>query len=310
MKIQKVALLGAGAVGAYFIWGFCEKLAENFCVIAEGERKERLQKNGVVINHKRYYFQVKTPQEAGAQDLVLIATKYGAISEAVALLPPLLHKETIVLSLLNGVDSEEKIGAAIGREHMLYSLMRIASKRDDEGIVFDPEVTYGLVFGEKDTDEPTARTEAVEDFLKKSNKDNEHIINYHFAPDITEQMWYKYASNIANNLPQAVLGVSVGAYLDSSHAAFLADKLWNEVYMVAKAKNIRLPRETNIFTEVPKNSRFSTLQDIEAGRHTEIEMFAGEMIRMGHDCGVDVPYCEYTYHAIKALEEKNDGLIG
>lgn len=42
-------------------------------------------------------------------------------------------------------------------------------------------------------------------------------------------------------------------------------------------------------------------------RHTEIEILAGEMVSMGKELGIPVPYCEYTYHLIKALEEKNDG---
>lgn len=62
-----------------------------------------------------------------------------------------------------------------------------------------------------------------------------------------------------------------------------------------------------LFQVVKQDARFSTLQDLDAGRHTEIEMFAGEMIRMGKEYGITVPYCEYTYHLIKALEEKNDG---
>ena len=45
----------------------------------------------------------------------------------------------------------------------------------------------------------------------------------------------------------------------------------------------------------------------DAKRHTEVDIFAGEMIRMGKEYGIPVPYCEYTYHMIKALEEKNDG---
>ena len=59
MKINKVALLGAGAVGAYFIWGLSEKMGNNFCVAAKGERKERLEKNGIIINGKQYFFNVK-----------------------------------------------------------------------------------------------------------------------------------------------------------------------------------------------------------------------------------------------------------
>ena len=60
---------------------------------------------------------------------------------------------------------------------------------------------------------------------------------------------------------------------------------------------------------VPPMARYSTLQDIDAGRHTEIDMFSGAMMRMGKELGIATPYNEYTYHIIKALEEKNDGLF-
>ena len=51
----------------------------------------------------------------------------------------------------------------------------------------------------------------------------------------------------------------------------------------------------------------STLQDIEAGRKTEVETFAGDVIRMGREVGVATPYNEIFYHMICALEEKNEG---
>ena len=60
---------------------------------------------------------------------------------------------------------------------------------------------------------------------------------------------------------------------------------------------------------VPPTARYSTLQDIDAGRHTEIDMFSGALVRMGKELGIPTPYNEYTYHMIKALEEKNDGLF-
>lgn len=58
---------------------------------------------------------------------------------------------------------------------------------------------------------------------------------------------------------------------------------------------------------VKSSARYSTLQDLDAGRHTEIEMFSGALIQMGKELGIPTPYNEYTYHMIKALEEKNDG---
>ena len=117
----------------------------------------------------------------------------------------------------------------------------------------------------------------------------------------------KYAGNISQNLPQAVLGVGCGAYYDSKHVNHIAASLWKEVSKVANAKGIALTDEFQLFVGAKPQARFSTLQDLDAKRHTEIEMFAGEMMRMAKELGVEVPYCEYTYHLIKSLEEKNDG---
>ena len=122
-------------------------------------------------------------------------------------------------------------------------------------------------------------------------------------------MWFKYASNIAQNLPQAILGVGFQAYVDSSLVHYIAERLWQEVALVANAKGIPLTDKFVLFQGVKPEARFSTLQDLDAKRHTEIEMLAGEMIKMGQECGINVPYCEYTYHLVKALEEKNDGKL-
>ena len=75
MKINKVALLGAGAVGAYFIWGLSEKMGDDFCVVAKGERKERLERDGIIINGKKYSLNVKEPQELTDVDLLLVSKK-------------------------------------------------------------------------------------------------------------------------------------------------------------------------------------------------------------------------------------------
>lgn len=301
MKIQKVALLGAGAVGAYFIWGLSEKLGENFCVVAKGERKERLEKDGLIINGKQYALSVKEPKEVKDVDLLLVSSKQDALKEALEDIKTMVGENTIVISLLNGVTSEEIIGSAIGMEHMLHSVMRIASVRDGNAITFSPENTAGVYVGEKGIEEPTERVLAVEELFKDTG------IRYNFVKDIVKDMWVKYAGNIAQNLPQAILGVGFQAYKDSSHVQKIARQLWKEVSQVANAKGIPLQEELMLFQGVKPTARFSTLQDLDAGRHTEIEMFAGEMMRMGEECGIAVPYCEYTYHLIKALEEKNDG---
>ena len=76
MKLEKVAVIGAGTIGSYFIDGLSEKLGQNLWVIAQGERKERLLKNGIIVNQKKMFLAVKTPEEAAGADLIIVAVKY------------------------------------------------------------------------------------------------------------------------------------------------------------------------------------------------------------------------------------------
>ena len=90
----------------------------------------------------------------------------------------------------------------------------------------------------------------------------------------------------------------------------ISRELGKELKAVAAAKGIDMSKadaSSNIGSMVPSSARYSTLQDLDARRHTEIEMFSGVLVRMGKELGIPMPYNEYTYHMIKALEEKNDG---
>ena len=131
--------------------------------------------------------------------------------------------------------------------------------------------------------------------------------NHHFVPDIMRSIWIKYAGNVSNNLPQAIIGAGVGIYVVSSHAAYIAERLWNEVAALAALRGIDVGPFVPGAWAGRKTSRFSTLQDLDNRRHTEIDMLAGTAIRLSQDAGLSAPFCEFAYHAIKALEEKGDG---
>ena len=113
MKIEKVAILGAGAVGSYIIWGLSECKDIRLGVVAEGERAERL-KQGCRINDVIYHPEVWSPQEAHGADLLIVALKYGALPGAMESIRAITGENTTVMSLMNGVDSEELIAEAIG----------------------------------------------------------------------------------------------------------------------------------------------------------------------------------------------------
>ena len=303
MTIEKVAILGAGAVGSYVIWGLSGREDIRLGVVAEGERAERL-KQGCRINDVTYHPEVWSPQEAYGADLLIVALKYGALPGAMESIRTITGENTTVMSLMNGVDSEELIAEAIGASHLVYSLIKVASHKEDTGYYFDPETTIGIVFGESAAPYRSERIQAIEKLFENTG------IHYRATEYIREEMWSKFRLNVCNNLPQAVLGAGVGCYRDSIHMKAISNGLKEELEAIAKAKGIDINKADASSTRgsaVPPTARYSTLQDLDAGRHTEIDMFSGALMRMGKELGIPVPYNEYTYHMIKALEEKNDG---
>ena len=301
MKIQSVAILGAGAVGSYIIWGLSKKDNIRLGVIAEGDRARRLKESGCAINGAVY-----PPQEAQGVDLLVVALKYGSLPGALESIKTAVGSNTVVMSLMNGVDSEELIAAQVGAEHLLYSFIKVASHKEADGYHFDPDATLGVIYGERFAPFESERVKAVRELFTDSG------VNFRVTEHIQEEMWSKFRLNVCNNLPQAILGAGVGCYRDSVHMKAISDGLRKELMAIAAAKGIDLSivdKNSGRGSAVPPDARYSTLQDIDAGRHTEIDMFSGALMRMGKELGIPTPYNEYTYHMIKALEEKNDGLF-
>ena len=120
MKIKKIAVLGAGAVGSYILWGLSQRDDIELGVVAEGERAERLRQNGIKINDVVYRPKVWSPQEAYSADMLVVALKYGSLPNALDSIKVVVGENTVVMSLMNGIDSEEIISSAIDASQVLY----------------------------------------------------------------------------------------------------------------------------------------------------------------------------------------------
>ncbi len=303
MEFKKVVIIGAGAVGCYILWGLSHQGTIELSVIASGKRKERFEREGFFINDDLFKPVVKTPSDAYGADLVIVAVKYNALQSAVSDIKEIVTENTVVMSLMNGVDSEEVIASAIGERHIVPALIKVASERKENRVFFDPDSTIGIVYGEKDG-KSTERTVALAKLFEGTG------LHYRETDVILSEIWSKFRLNVGNNQPQAMLGVGVGAYSDSEHVAAIREGLVKELDAIAKAKGIDISKaDSSSFrgSKVSKRARYSTLQDLDARRHTEVDMFSGALVRMGKELGIPTPYNEFTYHMIKALEEKNDG---
>lgn len=286
------------------IWGLSGRKEIRLGVVAEGERAKRLKQNGCKINQVVYRLEVWTAEEAHGVDLLIVSLKYGALSGALETIQTVTGENTVVMSLMNGVDSEEIIAEKIGASHLLHAVIKVASHKEKDGYCFDPDTTIGIIFGELFAPYQSERVQAIEELWRNTG------MHFRATKYIQAEMWSKFRLNVCNNLPQAILGAGVGCYRDSIHMQAISNGLRQELEEIAAAKGIDLGKadvSSERSSKVPPSARYSTLQDLDAGRHTEIDMFSGALIRMGKELGIPTPYNEYTYHMIKALEEKNDG---
>ena len=133
--IKKVTLIGLGAMGVFFAPRISEKLGADFRILADGARKERLERKGVTVNTINYRFPIITPDvEGDPADLVIIAVKGYDLEQAIRDIKNQVGKDTIILSVLNGVESEKQIAAVYGSEHsavLLYADQHCHEGRKD-----------------------------------------------------------------------------------------------------------------------------------------------------------------------------------
>ena len=308
--IKTVSIIGLGAIGSFFAFQLKEVLGDRLRIIAGGERKDRLEREGVTVNGANHHFHIVSPdQDCGGDypDLAIIITKFPALSQAIKDMKNQIGPDTLIMAPLNGVEAEDMVASVYGWDNLLYSLAKVSVVMKDGQASFKPDAAR-IEFGEKRNRIITPRVRVLKELFESAG------IRCVVPEDMERAIWFKYMCNVSENQSAAVLGISYGAWRVSGDANFIREALMREVIAVARKKGISLTEEdmekqVRVLGAVPPGNKPSTLQDIEAGRRTEVEMFGGTMIRMGRELGVPTPYNEMFYHAIKVLEQKNEGLF-
>jgi 2-dehydropantoate 2-reductase len=122
-EIKNVAVLGAGAIGAVYASKFFDAPQFSTVLVARDARYDRLKAGGLVINGKHYSIPVVHPDEAASPaDLIIVALKNHDLPEAVHDLKNLVGEQTTIVSVMNGLDSEEYLGSVYGMDKVLYAI--------------------------------------------------------------------------------------------------------------------------------------------------------------------------------------------
>lgn len=309
-QINNVTLIGLGAMGVFFAPRISERLGAGFKIMADGDRKKRLEQKGVTVNGINYRFPIITPDAVGSfADLIIIAVKGYDLPKALEDIKNQVGPDTTILSVLNGVESEKQVAAVYGEEHVLFSYMRISVVMKDGKTDFDPH--KGLIhFGEakNDPERLSERVLAVKALFDRCD------IDYKIDPDMLKGLWFKFMCNVGENMTCAMFGVPFGAFQKSDDANYFRRAAMWEVIRIANRLGIdigqsEIDRQEHTLGRLPYNNKPSTLQDLEAGKHTEVDMFAGTVVRLGKELGVDTPVCEMFWHGIHLIEDRLFGSV-
>lgn len=226
--VRHVAIIGAGAMGAYYAAKFYEMDPESVSLVAEGPRLERLAREGLVVNGKAFSPRVVSPREAAPPpDLILVAVKHHHLESAVKDMGPLVGEGTILLSVMNGIESEERLGEAFGRERVLYAVaVGIDAVRDGNRVTYSQEGR--LFLGEARNSPPSPQVRRVTELLERAR------IPHEVPEDMLRVLWWKFMINVAVNQVSAVLRAPYGVFQRSAEARELADSVMREVIRLAR----------------------------------------------------------------------------
>ncbi len=302
MKIKNVLICGIGAIGSIYAVKLLENNICNLKILVDTARLERYKQNGLDFNEKRYDFDYILPQndENFKADLIIIAVKSNGLKWVIKNIKNFLKKETVIMSLLNGITSEDEILEEYNNAKVLYSyFVGHTSTRLDRKITFDG--IGNIIFGTLN-DNLKKEVEDVENFFKENN------ITYEIPKDINYARFCKFMMNVGLNQTSALSRASYKIFQQKGANYHLMLKLFEEVSIIAKAMGVQnyqnlIPDALKYLDLMIPDGKSSMLQDILNNNKTEVEIFSKTIINLAKKYNINVPYNQVVYDAICALEE-------
>ena len=295
--IQNVALVGLGAIGILYAAQISACQSRFLRIVADAARIARYQADPPSFNGQRLDLNYVTPENPGPPaDLVLVAVKSTALRASIPVIASVTGAHTQILPLLNGISAQDILAEAFGWSRILHGFVYCQSSMRTGNAVVQGGGDK-LIFGEAINTPPSARVRAVAAFFERLG------IRHDVPADMRAAQWKKYILNIGINQAQAVLRRPNGGLQNDPEAMQYARDLMNEAAAVGAALGVAGVNEVPAWAEgvilkaSPEN-RTSMLQDIEAGRVPEIDIFAETVCRLGREHGIPTPANDRALRAL------------
>ncbi|HOO25045.1 MAG TPA: ketopantoate reductase family protein [Clostridiales bacterium] len=301
-EIKTVAIIGLGALGILIGNKLAKSMPkEDLRIVADQKRIEKYKSEGVYDMGELCDFNyVSSDEKTEPADLVIFAVKFNALPDALEAVKNQVGENTLFLSILNGISSEEFIAGAYSPQQVIYA---VAQGMD--AVKEGNKLTYlnrGTVFfGDDTSGKKKELVERVERFFKRVNLPHEKV------DDIKRRIWNKFMLNVGINQTLAVFG---NTYIDAQSPGKTQDVMlaaMREVIPLARKEGVNLseddiPYWLGIINTLNPEGKPSMRQDVEAKRPSELEMLGGTVLALGKKHGIETPVNKMLYERLKEIE--------
>ncbi|RUR70424.1 2-dehydropantoate 2-reductase [Variovorax guangxiensis] len=307
--IDKVCIVGAGAIGGLIGTRLAASGQADVCALARGATLQALRSDGWQLQASDgQLLQAPArasdrPEDLGPQDLVIVAVKGPALAGLAPTLGPLLGERTIVLPAMNGVpwwfcqgvpafagtglasvDPGGHIAASIGFERVLGAVVHASASTPRPGFV-QHHMGQGLILGEPDG-RSSERASAVAALLARAGFDATPSDNVRAA------IWYKLWGNLTMNPVSAITGATVDRILADPLVRGFCSAAMQEAALIGRQIGCPIdeaPEARHAVTARLGAFRTSMLQDAQAGRPLELDAIVGATHEIGQRLGLPTP---------------------
>lgn len=304
---MQTAIVGMGALGMMYGERIGGKLGRDaVCFVADEGRVRRYQDKEFTVNGELRQFSIRDGRKMEPVDLVIVAVKGTGLLAALDVMERCVGKDTTIISVLNGISSEEIIGERFGEEKVVYC---VAQGMD--AVKFGSALNYSR-FGElrigilqkgdrKGQEAGYQRLAALEAFLSQAG------IPYVEEKDILYRLWGKFMLNVGVNQTCMAYETNYGGVLAQKEAYHTMRGAMEEVIRLANLEGIALTGKDmeeyiDLLKTLAPEGMPSMRQDGISHRPSEVELFSGTVRKIAQKYGLAVPVNDWLYEKICGME--------
>jgi len=303
---MKIAVMGTGGMGGYY-GGLLAAVGENVSFIARGEHLNVLKADGLLLKddgkeiHLKPIVATDQPSEIGEVDVVLFCVKLYDTESAGELIKPLLGKNTMVISVLNGVDGPERLEKVIGPGHVIGGAAYASAVIEKPGVIKYKSTGGRLRIGELDG-KISDRIKAFRKVCKTTDFECE------ITENIVGALWDKYILLATNSGLSCLCRSPVGKIYNDVDLVEVAVALMEETRSLALKQKIAIDPDViknslNWSKSLPPDLFASMYYDMSAGKRMELEGMSGYIKRLGKELGINTPYHSSVYAGLKFFKD-------